>query len=91
MEFTWSERKRSLNLKQHGIDFLDAVAVFEGLTFTYEDDRFSYREQRFVTLGLLAGIPVSIVHTETEHEIRIISFRQATRRETQLFFNAIKD
>ncbi len=91
MEFTWSERKRSLNLKQHGIDFLDAVAVFEGLTFTYEDDRFSYREQRFVTLGLLAGVPVSIVHTETEHEIRIISFRQATRRETQLFFNAIKD
>ena len=91
MEVTWSERKRSLNLKQHGIDFLDAVAVFEGLTFTYEDDRFSYREQRFVTLGLLAGVPVSIVHTETEHEIRIISFRQATRRETQLFFNAIKD
>ena len=91
MEFTWSERKRSLNLKQHGIDFLDAVAVFEGLTFTYEDDRLSYREQRFVTLGLLAGVPVSIVHTETEHEIRIISFRQATRRETQLFFNAIKD
>jgi len=91
MEFIWSERKRSLNLKQHGIDFLDAVAVFEGLTFTYEDDRLSYREQRFVTLGLLAGVPVSIVHTETEHEIRIISFRQATRRETQIFFNAIKD
>lgn len=91
MEFTWSERKRSLNLKQHGIDFLDAVAVFEGLTFTYEDDRFSYREQRFVTLGLLAGVPVSIVHTETEHEIRIISFRKATRREAQLFLNAIKD
>ncbi len=91
MELTWSERKRSLNLKQHGIDFVDGVAVFEGPTFTYEDDRFSYREQRFVTLGLLAGVPVSIVHTETEHEIRIISFRQATRRETQLFFNAIKD
>ena len=36
MELTWSERKRSLNLKQHGLDFLDAVAVFEGLTFTYE-------------------------------------------------------
>jgi uncharacterized DUF497 family protein len=91
MEFTWSERKRSLNLKQHGIDFLDAVSVFEGLTFTYEDDRFSYREQRFVTLGLLAGIPVSIVHTETEYEIRIISFRQATRHEAQLLFSAVQD
>ncbi|MGH8050347.1 MAG: BrnT family toxin [Arenimonas sp.] len=91
MEFTWSERKRSLNIKQHGIDFVDAPAVFSGLTFTYEDDRFSYKEQRFVTLGLLAGVPVSIVHTETAHEIRIISFRQATRREAQIFYATIKD
>ena len=91
MDFTWSERKRSLNIKQHGIDFVDALAVFAGLTFTYEDDRFSYKEQRFVTLGLLAGVPVSIVHTETAHEIRIISFRQATRREAQILYATIKD
>ena len=91
MEFTWSERKRSLNIKQHGIDFVDAPAVFTGLTFTYEDDRFSYKEQRFVTLGLLAGVPVSIVHTETAHEIRIISFRQATRREAQILYATIKN
>ena len=91
MEFTWSERKRSLNIKQHGLDFVDVPAVFGGLTFTFEDDRFSYSEQRFVTLGLLAGVPVSIVHTETVHEIRIISFRQATRQETQIFFDAIKN
>ena len=91
MEFTWSERKRSLNIKQHGIDFVDAPAVFTGLTFTYEDDRFSYKEQRFVTLGLLAGVPVSIVHTETAHEIRIISLRQATRREAQILYATIKN
>lgn len=91
MEFTWSERKRSLNLRQHGLDFVDAPAVFGGLTFTFEDDRFSYSEQRFVTLGLLAGVPVSIVHTETAHEIRIISFRKATRQEAELFFSAVQD
>ena len=91
MEFTWSERKRSLNIKKHGIDFFDAPAVFAGQTFTYEDDRFSYNEQRFVTLGLLAGVPVSIIHTETAHEIRIISFRQATRRETEIYSATIKD
>ena len=91
MEFTWSERKRSLNLKQHGLDFVDAPAVFGGSTFTFADDRFSYNEQRFVTLGLLAGVPVSIVHTETAHEIRIISFRQATRREAQILYATIKD
>jgi uncharacterized DUF497 family protein len=29
MEFTWSEAKRSANLKQHGLDFVDAPVVFE--------------------------------------------------------------
>jgi len=84
MDFTWSERKRVLNLRSHGLDFVDAPCVFQGLTFTFEDDRFSYAEQRFVTLGRLAGITVSIVHTENDHEVRIISFRKATRREAQI-------
>ena len=91
MEFTWSERKRSLNLKEHGIDFIDARSVFEGLTYTFEDDRFSYGEQRFVTLGLLAGTPVSIAHTENDHEIRVISFRKATSREAKIYFGEIQN
>jgi uncharacterized protein len=91
MEFSWSDSKRATNIKQHGIDFLDAPAVFDGTTFTYEDDRFFYGEQRFVTLGLLAGVVVSIVHTENNHEIRIISFRRATRPEKELFFDQIKN
>ena len=61
MKFVWSEAKRALNLKNHGLDFVDAPRVFEGLTFTFEDDRFAYGEQRFVTLGLLGGVPVSLV------------------------------
>lgn len=91
MEFTWSEAKRAANLATHGLDFVDAPSVFEGATFTFEDDRFSYKERRFVTLGLLAGIPVSIVHTETAHEIRVISFRKASKRESQIYFHAIQD
>lgn len=91
MEFTWSEAKRATNLKTHGLDFMDAPLVFEGVTFTFEDDRFSYGEQRFVTLGLLAGIPVSVVHTESESEIRIVSFRKATRREAQIYSSEVQD
>jgi uncharacterized protein len=91
MQFTWSERKRSTNLKDHGLDFVDAAQVFAGATFTFEDDRFDYGEQRFATLGLLFGVVVSIIHTETEHEIRIISFRKATRREAALYFEEVKD
>jgi uncharacterized DUF497 family protein len=91
MRFTWSERKRAINLKEHGLDFVDSPLVFEGLTFTYEDDRFAYGEQCFITLGLLAGVPVSIAHTESDDEIRIISFRKATSRETRLFFDEVQD
>jgi uncharacterized DUF497 family protein len=91
MEFTWSESKRAANLKAHGLDFVDVALVFEGATYTFEDDRFAYEEHRFVTLGLLAGIPVSIVHMESEHEIRVISFRKATRREAQIYFDAIQN
>jgi uncharacterized protein len=89
MQFTWHEAKRRKNIKDHGLDFVDVAPVFDGLTFTIEDDRFRYGEQRFITLGLLAGIPVSIVHTETEHEIHIISFRKATKREAAIFFNSL--
>ena len=91
MEYTWSEAKRAANLRAHGLDFIDVPRVFQGVTFTFEDDRFSYGEQRFVTLGLLAGVPVSIAHTETDHEIRIISFRQATKRETKIYFTEVKN
>ena len=91
MEFAWSETKRVANLKAHGLDFVDAPRVFEGATYTFEDDRFSYGEQRFITLGLLAGIPVSIVHTESEYEIRVISFRKATSREAQIYFHEIQN
>ena len=75
----------------HGLDFLDAATVFDGATFTFEDDRFAYGEARFVTLGLLSGIPVSIVHTETAHEIRIISFCKATSGEARLFIEGFQE
>ena len=91
MRFSWDEKKRRLNLKRHGLDFVDAPSVFEGPTFTFEDDRFEYDEQRLVTLGFLGGIVVSIVHTESASRIRIISFRKATRNEEAILFKALQD
>jgi len=86
MHFTWHEPKRQANLKNHSVDFADAPHVFTGPTFTFEDDREDYGEQRWVTLGLLGMEVVVIVHTETEDEIRIISMREADNHEQLLFF-----
>ena len=45
----------------------------------------------FVTLGFLGGVTVSIVHTETESEIRVISFRKATRNEEIILFEGLQN
>lgn len=63
-EITWHEAKRQGNLSKHGLDFAQAHKVFAGATFTFEDNRFDYGEQRFVSIGLLDDVVV-IVHTET--------------------------
>lgn len=78
-----------MNLKKHGLDFTDAEEVFEGVTYTYVDDRFHYAEQRFVTLGLLRGNVVSLVHTEEGDHIHVISMRKATRHEREIYFQSI--
>lgn len=66
MKPTRHEPGRARNLREHGLDFVDAERVFAGLASTFEDDRLEYGERRFVARGLLAGVPVSIVPTETD-------------------------
>lgn len=87
----WDQRKRQANLKKHGFDFVDTNEIFDGVTFTYEDDRIAYAEQRFVTLGSLRGTVVSIVHTEHDDHIRVISMRKATKREREIYFQSISN
>jgi len=91
MRFTWDERKRLSNVRVHGLDFRDAPRVFQGATFTFEDDRFAYGERRYVSLGLLDGVAVSLVHSERSGAIRVISFRKATRHEEAILFENLAD
>jgi uncharacterized protein len=68
------------------LDFADTELVFAGPTFSFEDDRADYGEQRWVTLGVLRGKVVVIVHTESDDEIHVISMREADKDEQLLFF-----
>lgn len=79
------------NRRKHHLDFADAEAVFSGATFTLNDDRFEYGEDRFITLGLLRGIVVVIAHTERDEVIRIVSMRKATKNEQGLYFRGFAD
>ena len=91
MRFTWDETKRKSNISRHGFDFVDAEKVFSGVTFTFEDKRFAYGEQRFITIGMLNDLIVVIAHTEIEEEIRIISMRKATKNEQKIYIEGFSN
>ena len=88
MRYTYDPKKRVANLKKHGYDFKDAQQVIESTaTVTFEDRRFDYHEQRFITLGLLLAEVVIIATAETDEEIRVISMRKAERHEEKIYFS----
>lgn len=91
VRFEWDESKREANILKHGIDFVGVEEVFEGETITILDESVDYREERFLTFGLLNGHVLVIAHTETDEVIRIISVRKATRNEEISYFNEIAD
>lgn len=87
MHYTYDSNKRAANLKKHGYDFVDAPQVIESdRTVTFEDRRFEYDDQRFITLGVLRGNVVVIVTAETDEEIRVLSMRKAERYEEEIYY-----
>ena len=84
--FEWDENKRLANIEKHGIDFADVVKVFEGFVHTYQDTRADYGEVRNVTIGLLNGLEVTVIHTARENRTRIISVRRARKEERRSYY-----
>ncbi|MBK7349904.1 MAG: BrnT family toxin [Gemmatimonadetes bacterium] len=82
---TWDPAKRRSNLAKHGIDFVDAALVFEGLALHRPDLRRAYGEPRFVATGPVAGRLLVVVYSLRDATLRIISARRANARETKAY------
>ena len=80
VDFEWDDNKRAANAEKHGIDFADAVKIFDDpqrLTF-----RASHRsEERFLSIGAMRGRIVTVVFTLRGDKVRIISARHARKSE----------
>ena len=86
MQFEWDSAKNRANLAKHGIDFTDAVAVFEDDLALTRPDPSSRGESRFVTLGMDGfGRHLVVVFTERGTRVRIISARGATKPERKSY------
>lgn len=83
MEFEWDDAKAESNEQKHGVTFSESTSVFaDSLSVTGYDPRHSDDEDRFLTMGMsVAGRLLIVSHTDRGDVIRIISAREATRRE----------
>jgi uncharacterized DUF497 family protein len=83
---TWDEAKRASNLTKHGLDFAEVVH-FDFDTALHEiDDREDYGEFREIVIGWRGARLCFLVFVRRGNdELRVISFRKATRQEVRRY------
>lgn len=93
MHFEWDERKNQLNQEKHGVSFEEAKEVFsDALHIAKLDHRFSYFEERWITIGATRKSHILVVANlfftdDGEEIIRIISARPANAGEKKYYAN----
>ena len=85
MKLAWNEAKRRATLHERELDFADAAELFEGLSFTIEDQRKDYGEKRYSSSGHIGGRLCFVIWTPRGDARHIISLRKANEREQKRF------
>jgi len=88
MKFEWAENKRLSNIRKHGLDFADARYVFRDINALISGDiRQEYDEERFMIIGTdNKGIICVVSYTLRGESYRIISLRNATKKEMEVYY-----
>src|SRR3954454_17126614 len=81
--FDWDDNKAEANYRKHGVDFETATEAFGDHFALQRFDPYSvdYGEGRFLLTGMAGGHLVTVVYTDRDNIIRLISARRATKRE----------
>ena len=86
VDYQWDSEKADLNYKKHGIDFADAVGVFEDKWALTIKQEIVKNEQRFASIGTDFLVRIVIVaYTYRGNDIRLISARPATKSERNVY------
>jgi len=87
MDFEWDPDKARQNHTKHGVSFDEAETVFnDPLYIDFYDPDHSSAEERFIIVGRSQQDRLLVVsYTERNGRIRLISAREATRREQDEF------
>jgi hypothetical protein len=82
----WDDNKAELNWKKHKIYFEDAALVFldENRIDEFNEEHSDFEERRKV-IGMVENI-LFVVYTERGEKLRLISARNATRKEKEDYY-----
>lgn len=84
MEFEFDTKKSEVNKKKHGINFIEAQALWEDPDLI-EIPAKTKDEPRFLVVGRISGKHWSGVITYRGEKIRIISVRQSRQEEVEIY------
>lgn len=87
MKFEWNSTKAAANKRKHGVSFDEGATVFaDTLAYVFPDQDHSDDESRFLIIGISdAGRVLVVSHTDRQERTRIISAREATRKERMFY------
>jgi len=92
VECEWDARKNRINILKHGIDFTDAIDVFNHPVLTAFDGREDDGEERWIALGWMRAIMAVVVYVERcGSVIRVVSARKATKHEVKRYEQSVKN
>lgn len=91
MLYEWDPGKDSINQQKHRVSFSEAREVFDDpLHVSLLDHRYSYFEERWITLGQSKARKILVVanlffNADGEEVVRIIFAREATSNERRQY------
>ncbi len=87
MKYAWDDNKAVKNLAKHGISFTEAKTIFDDpLYVDFYDLDHSDDEDRYLIVGESnRGRLLIVSYTERRESIRIISAREVTKSEREIY------
>lgn len=90
LKFEWDENKNEINKRKHGISFETAREVFyDDDAVLFDDPDHSVGEERFLIIGMTESVKkiciVSHCYRDADNVIRLISAREATKNEKNVY------
>jgi uncharacterized DUF497 family protein len=99
MRFEWDDEKNRINQRKHdGLALETAALVFHDPLAVFRKDRVAEGEQRWHAIGSASSAVLLVVHVyrrkaqnDEEEIIRIISAREANKRERRIYLEQTRE